>query len=188
MANEEQLYILQQGRSTWNTWRQQRLKELIDLYPDLSEADLSRICLSEANLSRAYLSRANLRGANLQGADLSMAYLRGANLQGANLSRANLFAADLFAADLSEADLSEANLRGANLRGANLRGANLQETRLTGAKHLTQDQLNTACVYENTQFPEGLIRPAPCPAKPKAFRTPLDFLAPYRGNFSQPTD
>jgi len=97
MANEEQLYILQQGRSTWNTWRQQRLKELIDLYPDLS-----RICLSEANL----------------------------------------------------------------------RWANLQETRLTGAKHLTQDQLNTACVYENTQFPEGLIRPAPCPAKPKAFRTP----------------
>ena len=128
MANEEQLYILQQGRSTWNTWRQQRLKELIDLYPDLSEADLSRICLSEANLSRAYL------------------------------------------------------------QGANLRGANLQETRLTGAKHLTQDQLNTACVYKNTQFPEGLIRPAPCPAKPKAFRTPLDFLAPYRSSFSQPTD
>jgi uncharacterized protein YjbI with pentapeptide repeats len=168
MANEEQLYILQQGRSTWNTWRQQRLKELIDLYPDLSEADLSRVGLSEANLSRAYLSRA---------------YLRGANLQGANLSRANLFAADLFAADLRWA-----NLRGANLSMANLRGANLQETRLTGAKHLTQDQLNTACVYENTQLPEGLIRPAPCPAKPKAFRTPLDFLAPYRSSFSQPTD
>jgi hypothetical protein len=35
-----------------------------------------------------------------------------------------------------------------------------------GAKNLTQEQVNTACVNEHTQLPEGLRRPDSCPAKP----------------------
>jgi hypothetical protein len=63
-------------------------------------------------------------------------------------------------------NFQEANLFGANLQGADLRGEPLHKTKLMGAKSLTQEQVNTACVNEHTQLPEGLIRPAPCPAKP----------------------
>jgi hypothetical protein len=44
--------------------------------------------------------------------------------------------------------------------------AQLQGTDLTAVANLTQDQLNTACIDENTKLPEGLTRPAPCPTNP----------------------
>jgi hypothetical protein len=64
-------------------------------------------------------------------------------------------------ANLQEADLREAQLQGADLKGAQLQGADFE-----GAKNLTQDRINTACVDEHTKLPQGLIRPAPCPANP----------------------
>jgi hypothetical protein len=55
------------------------------------------------------------------------------------------------------------DLRNTHLQGANLGEAQLQEADLTGVENLTQDQLNTACIDDQTTLPEGLTRPAPCP-------------------------
>ncbi len=137
---------------------------------DLSRANLQKARLQMANLQRAKLREANLSGArlsgtNLSGADLSWANLQGAflfqaNLQETNLQMANLQGAFLYEANLQEADLLTANLQGANLYGAKLRAANLNL-----AKHLTQPQINQACVDKYTKLPEGLTRPEPCKEK-----------------------
>jgi uncharacterized protein YjbI with pentapeptide repeats len=91
------------------------------------------------------LAQYDLSGANLQGAKLGQWNLRQANLQGANLNRARLVAA--------------------NLEGADLKGANLEGAELAGARRLSQDQVNGACVDENTRLSPGLTKPPPCPAR-----------------------
>src|SRR5262249_39461225 len=143
---------------------------------DLSDANLGNADLIGANLSGATLSNANLSLAGLSGADLNGAKLFDANLSGANLSGANLSRADLSDANLrpatlsgdnlSRADLSDANLGNAGLSGADLSdayldradltGADLSDTNLSGAKNLTQMQLDKACGNANTKLPEGL--------------------------------
>src|SRR5215472_1749738 len=132
----------------------------------LSNANLSRAGLSGANLSLAGLSGADLNGAKLFDANLSGANLSGANLSRADLSDANLGNAGLSGANLSLANLSDANLGNAGLSGADLSdayldradltGADLSDTNLSGAKNLTQMQLDKACGNANTKLPEGL--------------------------------
>ncbi len=76
---------------------------------------------------------------------------------GANLTDASLTGAYLMFADLTDAYLTGANLMGAYLTGANLTGANL-----VGARHLTQDQLNWACIRKDGRppnLPKGLKPP-----------------------------
>jgi hypothetical protein len=111
-------------------------------------------------------SRLNLRRTKLQEANLIEANLSGADLSGADLSGADLSGADLSGADLHEADLHEANLSGADLSGADLSKAYLSGANLQGAQNFTQDQINSACIDENSRLPEGLRRAAPCPTKP----------------------
>ncbi len=143
---------------------------------NLAVANLRGAILSEAKLSGAILSGAILSDANLKKADLSgeanlmNAILTRANLSGANLSGAALFIANLSGADLSSADLSGAHLMGAILTGANLSGvtlsnailgygdyrANLSGANLSGAKGITQTQLDAACGDAKTKLPEGL--------------------------------
>jgi Pentapeptide repeats (8 copies) len=93
--------------------------------------------------------------------DLAKAWLPRIKMQHAVAVLVNFQEANLF-----KADLQRANLRGADFQQASLWRANLQDAWLTGAKHLTQEQLNTACVFETTHLPEGLLRPDPCPAEP----------------------
>ena len=86
--------------------------------------------------------RPNLTFARLWRADLTGANLAGANLTGAELSGANLTAADLTGADLTDASLTGADLSHAN--------------------HLTQDQLNSACIRKGGKpptLPEDLKPP-----------------------------
>ncbi len=93
------------------------------------------------------LTRAELSGANLSGADLTLAYLLDTDLTLANLTRAELSGANLTAADLTLAYLLDTDLTGANLSHAN---------------HLTQDQLNSACIRKGGKpptLPEGLKPP-----------------------------
>ena len=135
---------------------------------DLRGADLRGADLRGADLLRAFLQRVNLQGGVLRGAFLYEANLQGANLTGADLPQANLPQADLRGAVLRGADLQRANLTGADLRGADLEkarllGAILQEADLQEVKNLTQDQLNEACVNENTKLPPALTKPPPCP-------------------------
>jgi hypothetical protein len=66
----------------------------------------------------------------------------------------------------SPIDLTSADLRGAHLRGADLTEAKLDKARLNRADlrstvHLTQAQLNTACIDDFTQLPSSLVRPEP---------------------------
>jgi uncharacterized protein YjbI with pentapeptide repeats len=138
--------------------RSAKLSSAILLDADLRGANLIDANLSSAKLSSAKLSSAKLSSANLRGADLSSAKVGSADLSGADLSGANLSSALLIGTNLMDAVL-----RGANLMDADLRGANLSDADLSGAL-LTQTQLNEACGNANTQPPEGLTLPKPCPA------------------------
>jgi len=87
MANEEQLNILRQGVTVWNTWRLNfRIMRV-----DLSGADLRDIPLGGAVLSHANLEKADLRNVDLRGAKLNNSDLTRADLRGANLSEADLY-------------------------------------------------------------------------------------------------
>jgi hypothetical protein len=122
-------------------------------------------------IQRLNLNSTNLQGANLLGAQLQGANLRGAQLQGAQLGGAQLLSAQLESAQLQDAyligaQLQNAYLIGAQFQNAYLIGAQLQGANLTEVVSLTQDQLNTAYIDENTKLPEGLTRPASYPTNP----------------------
>ena len=160
----------------------------IDLpYARLISSDLSNATLEGANLRHANLTDAILRGAILDDAHLDHAILLGADLSGADIRNTKLKNAVLREAILINADLRDANMRGAiledaklggaklgnaNLEGAllwnaDLRGANLKctwlyNTDLKFSLNLSQPQVNSACVNNETRLPEGLkVVPAP---------------------------
>jgi hypothetical protein len=65
MADEEQLYILQQGVDAWNEWREEHPYVKVEL----SGALLNRMHLNDANFSEGNLFKADLSeaGKPLQG-------------------------------------------------------------------------------------------------------------------------
>ncbi len=109
-----------------------------------AESSLDRLFRSNAckhcDLSGAVLVRAELSGANLAGANLAGADLKEVSLIGARLNGANLAGADLSGALLEGATLTEADLTGAKLPRARIGGVDF-----TGARGLTQSQLDKAC-------------------------------------------
>jgi hypothetical protein len=127
---------------------------------DLHETNLSGADFWYADLTGANLFKANLTGADLSHADLTTASFVKANLTDADLEYADLKYASLWNADLTGADLTGANLTDAQPTGANLTGANLWYANLSGAKHLTQGQLEKTTGDENTQLPPDLKPPA----------------------------
>ena len=131
---------------------------------DLSNDDLSGTDLSGVNLSNATLDGAILSGAFLNGAILSNAFLDGAFLDGAILSNANLIYAHLSGADLSDATLDSAFLSGADLSNATLIYANLSDAtldgaNLSGARNLTQQQLDKVYSCTKAILSTGLTCP-----------------------------
>ena len=137
-------------------------------------ADLRGSSLSLANLQRAWMPRVNLAEAILRGADLQRAQMTNARLAGATLSDASLEGATLFKANLRGATLRDTQLEGANLKEADLSGADLMEadflhaktqgaelhgTDLRGARHLTQEQIDSAFGNADTQLPVDLTIP-----------------------------
>lgn len=121
--------------------------------------DLRRAALSGANLANADLRHfcfggADLSRANLQGADLSGSDLGAADLVSAYLGQADLTGAVLLGTDFRRAYLGEAVLTGAKLKDADLRGADLRR-----ARGLTQEQIDSAVIDEQTQLPEGFRTP-----------------------------
>jgi hypothetical protein len=81
----------------------------------------------------------------------------------ANLSDRVLHWEDFRGANLSGANLSGADLFGVNLSGADLMGADLRRANLSGARNLTQEQLDQACGSADTELPKGLDLPL-CPS------------------------
>jgi uncharacterized protein YjbI with pentapeptide repeats len=122
-----------------------------------TKADLSEIYAPTAQFHRAQFTDATLDSANLVAADLKDSNFTRANLTHANLQEANLRGATLSGADLTGAQLDKADLHRATLHGANL----------ASVSGLTQTQLDTACVDEQTKLPAELSRPAPCAAVKK---------------------
>jgi hypothetical protein len=140
--------------------------------PGDGDVNLTRAIIPGANLIRANLGDAHLSGANLSGAYLGDADLHFASLSGANPSDAGLRVADLSGANLSDADLIGAHLSGADLRFANLGdadliSADLSGADLSGARGLTQAQLDQACGKPKA-LPPGLTLDKPCPPRPGA--------------------
>ena len=131
------------------------LKNAKLLRANLNGATLKAANLSNAQLHKAHIQGANLRGASLVEADMHVAYLKKTNLSGADLRDANLIAAELNSVNLSHANLKNAKLLRANLNGAILKAANLRN--VVG---LTCDQILSAVIDENTQFPDYILREA----------------------------
>lgn len=111
-----------------------RLRGIVFLAANFSDADLS-----EADLSNVELPEADLQGTDLSDANLSDAELPRADLSDADLAEADLSDADLTEADLSDADLVSANLSNANLRRGNSSGANFLIADLSDANLVAVD-------------------------------------------------
>jgi hypothetical protein len=150
---------------------------------DFSGRNLSRVGSTRAFLLGSKFDEANMSHSELENADCSLASFYGANLRQANLQKAILYGADLRKADLRGAQLDQAWAIGANFGGANLEGASLRGTVLChhmlreqfpiylvtlgianlvafGRRYttiITQDQIDTAIVDENTVLPIALI-------------------------------
>lgn len=103
MPNADDLAVLKQGASSWNTWRQQDPST----QPDLRDADLRRTDLEGFNLSGADLTGADLRSTKVSGADLTDAILRDTDLEGVDLSA-------------TDSGIKPEQLAGADLTGAKL--------------------------------------------------------------------
>ncbi len=121
--------------------------------------------LSDMNLSGAYLRGASL-DADIAGLDLSNADLRGAwpgwNCGGVDFSGADLNKANLRPANFDRADFRDANLTGADLRSTYYTGETPMPpmtSDLSGAKNLTQEQIDSAIGDDDTKLPEGLQHP-----------------------------
>nr|VFK68038.1 MAG: Pentapeptide repeat-containing protein [Candidatus Kentron sp. UNK]VFK71912.1 MAG: Pentapeptide repeat-containing protein [Candidatus Kentron sp. UNK] len=155
-------------------WEQKKGKELDLRGVHLEQANLQEAHFEGINLMDAYLERSHLLGihleeaylweANLNRSLLFDAHLNNAELRGAYLQRSICQRADLRGTDLRKAHLEGANLQDAHLEGAFLWEAHLEGTNLSGAKGLTQAQIDDAILDEHTELPEGITRPAAEPA------------------------
>lgn len=151
---------------------------------DFSGRNLSSVRGTRAFLLFSKFDEANLNHSELENADCSLASFYGADLRQANLQNATLYGADLRKADLRGAQLDQAWVIGANFGGANLAGASLRGTVLChhmlrdqfqiylatlgitnlvafGRRYttiITQDQIDTAIIDENTVLPIALKR------------------------------
>jgi len=125
---------------------------------------------SKADLSDIYAPKVSLQRASFNDAKLELANLVAADLRKSNFSRANLTHANLQEANLQDASFSGADLTGARLDAADLRHANFQGTNLSGTLGLTQAQLDSACLDDQTTLPANFSRPAPCAPSKKAPR------------------
>jgi hypothetical protein len=127
MADLQQLTLLNQGITAWNTWR-----ELYpDIWPNLDGINLSNNNLAGINFSKTTFQKSVLQHTNLEGANLNEAIFIGADLSGANLKEANLSKASLTDTILRATDFSGANLNRANLYGAILIYTNMTNATLT---------------------------------------------------------
>lgn len=103
------------------------------------------------------LSGANLQRQDLAGVDLSNETLRAADLSESHIQFADLSGSDLSGADLTGTDLTGTNLTGTDFADTNLSGANLTGVDLSQAKNLSQAQIDSAIIDEQTLLPPDLV-------------------------------
>jgi uncharacterized protein YjbI with pentapeptide repeats len=187
------LTVLGRRTRTYGKGESQRLNlQFTNLqYADLQGAQLQGAMLEGAQLQRARMQGAQLQHALLSGAHLQRATLNHTKFEDTDLKWANIEGAYLIFAELQKARLdgvrgqgaifAHAQLQGATFEGAHLQGAGFPHAQLQGAtferaqlqgaylqlaENLTQEQIDTACLDDDTTLPAGLKKPAPCPANP----------------------
>jgi uncharacterized protein YjbI with pentapeptide repeats len=143
MANENHLFLIQQGITVWNEWRTHNsavpdlrgavLNKLDLEHANFNGANLEGAQLREASLHRAFLENADLTGADLSRADMSHAEAGNATMIGTNFTETNLPAAKLSFATLNRADFTRAKAQTADLRAATLTDANLTDANFSDA-------------------------------------------------------
>jgi uncharacterized protein YjbI with pentapeptide repeats len=183
---------------------------------EMREANLSRAEMQEANLNGtemkgaiivetqlqgAELVSAKLQGAELIGAQMQEADLRWAQMQRAELNRAHLQGADLRGAQIQEANLSWTEMQGALLTGSEEEPSSLQSTsfkgsdtsllaikhvNFSGAKDISQQQINQMFGDTTVIIPDGLHRPCHWAKQDLEFEdwvpeTNNSFVAHWRG-------
>jgi len=116
---------------------------------ELHNAFLERAMLKKVILDHAHLEEARLCYGHFEGAYAGDATLTDADLTGSYWNSANLQDADLTCSRWGEADMDQIYLRGAKLYGADL----------TGAHHLSLQQLQVAEGDKSTRLSDESLRP-----------------------------
>jgi hypothetical protein len=125
---EIQKGYLRQGKTYWNTWRQ----DYPEIHPMLADADLHEWPLEGFDLSYANMTQACLKGANLRGVNFHQAILAKANLENADLTGANFCRTDLYETIFTDACLVDANLQGVQLVRNDFTGAEVVNCNVYG--------------------------------------------------------
>ncbi|KQV34628.1 hypothetical protein ASE37_13940 [Rhizobium sp. Root268] len=136
------------------------------------KANFSRVEAYRSNFAKVAATGANFAGAELQRANFAEAVLNGVDFEKAELGRVNFDNATLadvrFAyANLSRAVFSKAAIEGKlSFEGAFMFLTRIEDTDLSGATGLEQEQIDMACGNAGTKLPQGLTAPTgwPCPS------------------------
>jgi uncharacterized protein YjbI with pentapeptide repeats len=124
---------------------------------ELINADFRKLDypLEGINLSGAYLKRCIFNDRNLK--KIILSHFEEKKKGNTNIvHRTELQGAQFEGTNLKGANLSNADLEGAVLQGADLHGAELNGAILKGAINLTQKQIDSAIIDENTVLPSCL--------------------------------
>ena len=134
-------------------------------HADIQKSDLSGAWLWSIEMSKSFLSSSNFTLASLSisdlgGSDIRDTYFTGALLDWTSFQNSTLWTSHFDHADLEHAFLDYvtavgSTFKGADLTGASMKGALFIYCDFSGAKGLTQMQLNTAC-GQWTILPNGL--------------------------------
>ena len=84
--------------------------------------------------------------ANFEGSEFRFVQLDGSGFEGANLKNAKFITTNLPGVNFELADLTGAAFSGSNVEGAGFWGANVANVDFSTAKHLSVEQLRSACV------------------------------------------
>jgi uncharacterized protein YjbI with pentapeptide repeats len=129
-----------------NLYTHKRYPAIIFLYrADLTNADLTGTYLEYADLATANLTNVNLTKADLKDADLSGVTLGCYRVNGKD-----------YCSDLKDADLSSALLGCSKVGGEVISQGKIVCANLSGAKNLTQQQLDQVYTCQGATLPQGL--------------------------------
>ena len=122
--------------------------------------------LFQAEFNGLQATGLDFSGARLRQADLSLTVLNRTRFNRADMRDVNAYGGVFSSASFAGANLTNAGFVGSHLRGANFSGATVVGTDfsgadMSGARGLTQSQLDRACGDGTTVLPGGLHIP-PC--------------------------
>ncbi|ABW15604.1 pentapeptide repeat protein [Parafrankia sp. EAN1pec] len=128
-------------------------------YAQLYLTNFTDATINSINFTRAQIQNTNFTGTLMMGADFSEALISDADFTDAFLT-ATVLTDAIISANFTRAFIVEVDFSGLNIGGINLTDARLQAVNFSGAKGLTQEQVDSAQGDGRTRLPAGLVRPA----------------------------